>query len=879
MTRRPSRRPDRPRAHRKAVAAGVGLSTAAFYTLLTVPLTAPANAEQLPLPPGATSAGSVDLLRAQVLSVPLLGQSAVDLSVGRASGSLNAANPRAVAAADNIATTNDLVALLGLEEAVLDTLLGNVTQTAPPDNAAPATDELLPTDGGPLDALDLLLDLGVSNASAQARFSADGRCIPSLPPVSQSRVSTADVELLGSIGLGGTASVSQQTRLVPNGRPNGGRNVVTEVEGSTVALEILGNPVLEVLSAPRLEVRADGTPGADDVTYTAPVIALAGTGGDLADFPFTTPGAAGQLIEVSVADPVVEVLPNGVRATLQGAIHIKVTLAGFLDVAEIDVFPMTAQATAPAGGVECGTPGDTDGDGLTDDVEGVIGTNPNNQDSDGDGTRDGQEDADSDGLTNLEEATGSENDRYDNEPTKPTDADSDDDGLTDGQEVDLTGTDPNTADTDGDGTSDAAEDPDGDGLTNLQEVSGSENDAFDNEPTKPLVADSDGDGLEDGEETSGSENDAFANAPTDPNAADTDGGGVPDGDEVTSTGPTDPATNPNNAADDVLDPAGDADQDGVTNGDEVSGDANDGYDNEPTDPRDPDSDDDGLTDGQEINETATDPNTADTDGDGTSDAAEDPDGDGLTNLEEVSGSENDAFDNEPTDPLVADTDGGGVEDGDEVAAGTDPNDPLDDLPLDDQDQDGLTDAEELVEGTDPTDPDTDGDGLLDGEEVNTVGTDPLDPDTDSDGLNDGREVNTVETDPLDADSDSDGLSDGREVNNVGSDPLDKDTDGDRLNDGQEVTRFKTDPTRKDTDRDGLNDRVEVKGSANKRYDKCPTNPNRKDSDRDGLTDRQEIKRFGTDPCTKDTDQGGASDGKEIKAGSDPLDPRSTPGNP
>ena len=101
----------------------------------------------------------------------------------------------------------------------------------------------------------------------------------------------------------------------------------------------------------------------------------------------------------------------------------------------------------------------------------------------------------------------------------------------------------------------------------------------------------------------------------------------------------------------------------------------------------------------------------------------------------------------------------------------------------------------------------------------------------------------------------------------------------RLNDDQEVKRFKTDPTRKDTDRDGLNDRVEVKGSANKRYDKCPTNPNRKDSDKDGLTDRQEIKRFGTDPCTKDTDQGGASDGKEVKAGSDPLDPRSTPGNP
>ena len=79
--------------------------------------------------------------------------------------------------------------------------------------------------------------------------------------------------------------------------------------------------------------------------------------------------------------------------------------------------------------------------------------------------------------------------------------------------------------------------------------------------------------------------------------------------------------------------------------------------------------------------------------------------------------------------------------------------------------------------------------------------------------------------------------------------------------------------------DGLKDKVEIKGTANKAWGKCPTNPKRKDSDRDGLTDREEIKRYGTDPCTKDTDRGGASDGKEVRAGSDPLDPRSTPGYP
>ena len=849
--------PPTPR-RRRALAAGVGLSTAAFYTVMTVPFAPAASAAPLPLTTAATASSSVDLLRAKVLSVPGL-FSAVDVSVGRASGSLNADDPRAVASADNIATTNDLIATLGLEEVLLDELLGNVSQSAPPDNAAPATDSLLPTDGGPLDALDAVLDLGVSNATAHARFFDDGTCLPTFPAFTKSRISTADAEVLGAIGVPGAVSVSHETRLVDNGLPNGGRDVVTEVSGSTATVSILGEPLLEVITPPVLTVTADGTPGVDDVSYTAPVIRLAGTGGDLAEFPFTTPGELGQLIEISVADPVVEVLPTGVRATVAGAIHLKVTLGGLIDVAQVDIFPMTAEATAPAGGVQCGTVGDSDGDGLDDDVEQVIGTDPNDPDTDGDGTNDGDEDFDGDGLTNVEEVTGSENDGYGNEPTDLTDADSDDDGLTDGQEVDLTGTDPNNPDTDGDGTSDADEDPDADDLTNLEEVTGSENDDFGNEPTDPLVADSDDDGLTDGEETSGSENTGFGNEATDPNEADTDGGGVPDGDEVTAT----PATDPNDGSDDVLDPAGDADGDGVTNGDELSGDENDLYGNEPTDPRDPDSDGDGLTDGQEIYETGTDPNEADTDGDGTPDGDEDPDGDGLTNLEEVSGSENDDFGNEPTDPLDAD-----------------PNDPADDVPLvdDDADNDGLTDAEEALLGTDPTDPDTDDDGLLDGEEVENFETDPLDADTDDDSLSDGDEVNAIGTDPLDPDTDDDGLSDGREIR-IGSSPLKKDTDGDRLADGKEVKRFGTDPTRKDTDRDGLKDKVEIKGTANKAYGKCPTNPKKKDSDKDGLNDRQEIKRYGTDPCDKDTDNGGASDGKEVRAGSDPLDPRSTPKHP
>jgi hypothetical protein len=52
-------------------------------------------------------------------------------------------------------------------------------------------------------------------------------------------------------------------------------------------------------------------------------------------------------------------------------------------------------------------------------------------------------------------------------------------------------------------------------------------------------------------------------------------------------------------------------------------------------------------------------------------------------------------------------------------------------------------------GTDPTLADTDGDGLSDGDEVNTYGTLPNQADTDGDGLKDGEEIDCV-SDPLDA---------------------------------------------------------------------------------------------------------------------------------
>lgn len=89
---------------------------------------------------------------------------------------------------------------------------------------------------------------------------------------------------------------------------------------------------------------------------------------------------------------------------------------------------------------------DTDGDSLTDYQEAIVlGYDPLNPDTDGNGISDAGEDLDEDGLTNAEEYRIG---------TNPIGMDTDLDGLIDGDEVNLYHTDPLKADTDGDGADD-----------------------------------------------------------------------------------------------------------------------------------------------------------------------------------------------------------------------------------------------------------------------------------------------------------------------------------------------------------------------------------------------------------------------------------------
>ena len=175
----------------------------------------------------------------------------------------------------------------------------------------------------------------------------------------------------------------------------------------------------------------------------------------------------------------------------------------------------SATQTAAANQTQAAISGqeDTDGDGLTNNEEIQIGTDPLNPDTDGDGLKDGEEvktygtnplapDTDNDGLTDGDEVL-----RYKTDPRNP---DTDADLLVDGDEINRK-TDPLNPDTDRDGLNDGAEV----GLG-----------------TDPLKPDTDNDLLLDGQENQ--------NCPH-PLNPDTDGDGIIDGRDLDPCDPNNPS--------------------------------------------------------------------------------------------------------------------------------------------------------------------------------------------------------------------------------------------------------------------------------------------------------------------------------------------------
>ena len=570
---------------------------------------------------------------------------------------------------------------------------------------------------------------------------------------------------------------------------------------------------------------------------------------------------------------------------------------------------------------------DSDSDGISDPLEALLGTDPNDPDTDNDGLNDGVE-VGNDGSVDPGD-------------TDPLDGDTDDDGLSDGEEVNGSGllsiyspTDPLNADTDGDGIDDGIEAgistdgidggiSDGTGVPYSGTAPGFVGDADPGSTTDPTDSDSDNDGIPDGAEDLNADGQTVntigdsttsGTGETDPNLVDTDSDGLSDGDEVNGTGPltgigaTDPldadtddggtqdgtelladGTNPvfGNGADDA---AADPDNDGLSNAQEaLLG----------TDPDDADSDNDGLDDGTEVGNDGT------LDSGDTNPLDSDSDDDGLNDGAETLGLDGTPNNGDETDPLNADSDNDGINDGTEagettgVSGGTSDGNGIPFAGTDTGSANFVPDTDPTTT-TDPSDPDSDNDGLGDGVEdanadgavSNTIGgtgtngsgeTDPNNDDTDGDGLRDGDEVNGAgplaivgATDPLDTDTDDGGTEDGTEVLADSTDPtvgngLDDaaaDPDNDGLSNAQEAA-LGTDPNDPDSDNDGLDDGDEVGNDAT--VNLGDTNPLDSDSDDDGIVDGAEVLGADglpnsgdeTDPLDADSDNDGLNDGLEI----------------
>ena len=266
-------------------------------------------------------------------------------------------------------------------------------------------------------------------------------------------------------------------------------------------------------------------------------------------------------------------------------------------------------------------------------------------------------------------------------------------------------------------------------------------------------------------------------------------------------------------------------------------------------------------------------------------AATDSDGDGLADgLKDIGADEFTDSDNDGLPDWIESLSGS------DLAAGSD------------DDSDYLTNLEDYNSGANPLSNDTDGDGLLDGDELFSDGTygdtdgyttEVNNSDTDADELSDGWEVtygfNPTSANAPSTDSDGDGLTDAQEFSSGGN-PFSADTDGDGMPDLFEFNNglnLAYNDTSLDRDSDALSNLEEYQLGTQANYfdsdgdglpdgwehqhglDLLTPNPLDLDTDGDGLDLFDEYLN-GTDPNNNDSDGDATNDQEEVDQGSDPT---------
>ena len=505
---------------------------------------------------------------------------------------------------------------------------------------------------------------------------------------------------------------------------------------------------------------------------------------------------------------------------------------------------------------------DADGDTILEDGTDNCPTVPNTNQNDADGDLTGDAcDADVDGDT-VENT-------IDNCPmtanTEQTDDNSN--GIGDACDANLDGdtvvdeldncpatTNQDQLDTDSDGQGNVCDtDDDNDGVSDAQEAT---------DGTNPLLTDTDGDGVDDA-------NDVFPTDATETQDTDEDGTGDnadTDGDNDGINDDVDncPAISNGVNEDDQIDTDSDGQGNACDNDRDGDGVANE-FDAFPLIAAESqDQDEDNVGDNADncpaIANGENEDSQADNDQDGIGDACDnDNDGDGIAE------GEGDIGDNCPT---VANTSQNDIDDdGEGDACDTDDDgdgtpDTSDNCPLIANDQ---TNTDGASDGGDACDLDDDNDGLSDAEEIG-LGTNPLLADTDSDGDLDNVDncPNDSNADQADADgngqgdvcdidTDGDGVLNGDEEAQ-GTSPTNPDSDADGANDGLDNCPALANADQIDTDEDGDGNACDADDDNDTipdDVDNCPTVPNEDQLNTNGS-------ELG-DACAIDTDGDGIAD--------------------
>ncbi|OFC70464.1 choice-of-anchor L domain-containing protein [Alteromonas confluentis] len=616
----------------------------------------------------------------------------------------------------------------------------------------------------------------------------------------------------------------------------GNTGVATQAEGDkdTVAPQVAISNVPAVI--------ADGSPFTIDLTFTEAV-----SGFTLSDIQVTN-ATLSSFTTNSSSSYQVTVTPDG-----GGNITITVPDDVATDVAANNNIGNSAFVSY-----------DSDNDGLTNNVEAALGTDPNNPDTDGDGIPDNVEvsdpgnptDTDNDGIIDALDP----DDDNDGIATALEDANSDADGNPQ----------TNPTDSDGDGTPDYLDsDSDADNIPDRLETNSSgidaDNDGIPDDIDASVTGgpDANNDGVDDNAEATNTTGTGSA----DYLSLDADGDGLPDYVESGAVFADSDSDGIDNYIDADFTGGPDANNDGFD--DTVV--ASDADGDSTPDFQDKDADNDGLPDTFEAQATTTDTDGdgiadtfdvdqtggADANGDGIDDNAitaipdtdndgiadyrdKDSDGDGLPDSVEMQSSGSDSDADGIDDAFDVDQTGGTDANGDGIDDNTNPyaldfdNDGVPDFLDSDSDNDGISDGEEAnVSG-----PDTDGDGIPDSLDVDQTGG----PDTNNDGVDDNYIPTDTDGDGapdyLDRDADGDGVPDAVEgtsqTDNDGTaDYRDADSDNDGIPDSTEAMISGI-----DSDGDGIDDAFDVDqtGGTDANNDGVDDNVTLTDSNENGTPD-------------------------------------------